>query len=71
MRTKTSSTPPYAQALLNRRYQVQGSSTGEVTVFVFDLVQVSSGRTVLKRWRTSFMPETGDVLEQVARRMKQ
>lgn len=59
----------FVPVLLNRRHQVQGSSSGEVTVFVIDLWQDAPDRTIYKRWSFSFLPEPGDVLKQVARRL--
>ena len=57
--------------LIDRRYQVQSSSKGEVTVFVFDRWRVSRYRAIDLPWQFSFTPEPGDVLAQVARRLDQ
>lgn len=63
------STEPFKPVLLNRRHQVQGSSTGEVTVFIVDQWQVSPHRIMNTCRQFSFRPEPGDVLEQVSRRL--
>lgn len=57
--------------IIDRRYQVQSSSRGEVTVFVFDRWRVSRYHAIDLPWQFSFTPEPGDVLAQVAQRLDQ
>ncbi len=57
--------------LLDRRHQIQSSTDGLVTVFVWDRWQMSANHTATLPWKFSFKPEPGDVLAQVKRRLQQ
>ncbi len=56
--------------LLKGAHQVQVSSFGIVTVFVFDWCQMALGRAIDLKWQFSFIPEPGDILAQVKERLR-